>query len=42
MTYSIETMTETHKTKQIVGAAEMKTLKTIAGKTLRERVGTRT
>jgi len=36
--YGIETKADTNKTKSILRTAEMKTLRTIAGKTLRDRV----
>ena len=38
MTYGIEVREDTHKTKQMLRVAEMKTLRTIVGKTRRDRV----
>ena len=38
LTYGIETRADTNKTKRMLRTAEMKTLRSIAGKTLRDRV----
>ncbi|XP_030763151.1 uncharacterized protein LOC115887795 [Sitophilus oryzae] len=38
MTYGIETREETNKTKSMLRVAEMKTLRTIMGKTRRDRI----
>jgi len=38
MTYGIETREETNKTKRMLRVAEMKTLRTIMGKTRKDRI----